>query len=238
MAFISTGPSLFPSAPQTYMLGIPNSQSCAFCFSFSLWFLGWAIYSPGYITTTLGICGSHLCSKSIPCLWEQDLASSSSVNRETNNKTDSELSRGLSRSMAWWLITDVHLAGHDAQIKYYFWVCLWGCFWWDQHLPQQTQERRSTLPSMAGHHLSHRGPEQNKRQRKEECVPSLPSSLLEPRHLSSSSALGLAFTPSAPLVPMPLNSDWIIPLAYLGLKSIHVINIFLSLPLSIYIYNK
>ena len=33
MAFISTEASLFLSAPQTYMLGIPNSQSCAFCFS-------------------------------------------------------------------------------------------------------------------------------------------------------------------------------------------------------------
>ena len=33
MAFISTGCSLFLSAPQTYMLGIPNSQSSAFCFS-------------------------------------------------------------------------------------------------------------------------------------------------------------------------------------------------------------
>lgn len=51
------------------------------------------------------------------------------------------------------------------------------------------------------------GPERNKRQRKEDFVPSLPGSPLELRHLSSSSALRLALTLSAPLIPMPLNSD-------------------------------
>ena len=69
-----------------------------------------------------------------------------------------------------------------------------------------------------GHHPICLGPEQNKRQKKEESSLFYPASLIELGHLFSSSlALGLRLTPSAPLVLRPLDSNQIIPLAFLGL---------------------
>lgn len=48
-----------------------------------------------------------------------------------------------------------------AQIKHYFWVCMWGCFW--TSFDSVDLVKKITLLNVGGHRLIHGGPRQNRR---------------------------------------------------------------------------
>ena len=73
--------------------------------------------------------------------------------------------------------------------------------------------KQSALPNVAGHHLTHCGPEPSRRQGE-----NLPTAGLWELAHGSSLAPGLQLTPSGPVLLRPLDLDWTTPLAFLALQ--------------------
>ena len=114
----------------------------------------------------------------------------------------------------WWLILCVNFSLTSAQIKHYFWVCLWGCFQMSLAF-ESIDSVKSTHPR--GWTSSPLRAWTNKRLRREEFTPFVPASMLELGHLITSfPAIRLGLAPQAPLVLRPLDSDWITPSTFSG----------------------
>ena len=102
-------------------------------------------------------------------------------------------------------VSDWHAQG--AQIKYHFWVCLWGC----SQLRLAFEPVDSVRPPQCGwYHLIC-----------QDMDGGIPTFLFSQPYsfssdISSHFLLGLEFTPLAQLVLRPLNLGWIIPLAFSG----------------------
>ena len=98
-----------------------------------------------------------------------------------------------------------------AQIRHCFQMCLWGCFWMRLAFESVDSLQWIALPKWLGII--------QKAEEGEICPLFSPASLIElGHHISSSPALGLGSISLAPLILRPLNLEWIIPLAFLGLQ--------------------
>lgn len=99
-------------------------------------------------------------------------------------------------------------------------MCLWRCLWMRLAFDLNWCIQQIAFPNVGGHRPICWGP--NISHRKEKFAPLIPASLLELKHLISSSlTLGLAFTSLAPFVLRLWDLDWITPLAFLGLQIIN-----------------
>ena len=129
----------------------------------------------------------------------------------------------VTRSGLMMVIVCINLTGlRDAHItgKYYFWVCQWRCFW-NRLAFHSVEVKRSSLTNVGGYHLTHFGPKWNKEVKKGWNLSFLSWDIyvLLLSHMDIGIpgfrfSLRLKVTPVAPLVLRPLDSDWIILLAF------------------------